>query len=175
MQFRTILYPTDFSESAQEALPYAITMAQDSGARLIILYAVETLGPENVTYGEAVSLPQPAAYHERLWKELRQIQIPEPQIRVDYVLREEDPATAILRTAAERDCDLIVIGSHGLHGLQRLFAGSIAEEVVRGASCPVLVVKIPPRSTQAADERAAAHPPVPIAGDAAIGKPGRNI
>src|SRR5438093_11093555 len=141
MQFRTILYPTDFSESAQEALPYAVKMAQDSGACLIILYAVETLGPENVTYGEAVSLLQPAAYRERLWQDLRQIPIPEPQPRVEYLLLEEDPVKAILRTATERDCDLIVIGTHGRRGLRRLFAGSIAEEVVRGASCPVLVVK----------------------------------
>src|SRR3989442_16010822 len=113
MQLRTILYPTDFSDPARDALPYAVTMAQNSGARLLVLHAVETLGPENVTYGEAVSLPQPTSYQERLWQDLRQIQISDQQLRVEYLLSEDEPVTAILRTAAERDCDLIVIGSHG--------------------------------------------------------------
>ena len=156
MQFRTILYPTDFSEPAQEALPYAIRLAQDSGACLIILHVVETLGPENVTYGEATSLPQPAAYRDRLRQDLRQIPIPDPQPRVEYLLREEDPVTAILRTAAERDCDLIVIGSHGRHGLRRLLEGSVAEQVVRGAACPVLVVKVPEKAKQSSHEKVGA-------------------
>ncbi len=98
MQFRTILYPTDFSEPAQEALPYAVAMAQEWGARLIVLQAVETLGPENVTYGEAVSMLQPASYQQRLWEHLRQIQIPEPHPQIEYMLSEDDPVTAILRT-----------------------------------------------------------------------------
>ncbi len=106
MQLRTILYPTDFSEPAQEALRYAVDMAQESGARLIVLHAVETLGPENVTHGEAISQAQPAAYQQRLWNDLRQIQIPDPQLRIEFVLSEGDPVTTILRTAAERDCDL---------------------------------------------------------------------
>ncbi len=156
MQFRTILYPTDFSEPAQEALPYAIRLAQDSGACLIIVHAVETLGPENVTYGEATTLPQPAAYRARLWQDLRQIPIPDPQPRVEYLLREEEPVTAILRTAAERDCDLIVIGSHGRHGLRRFLEGSVAEQVVRGAACPVLVVKVPQKTERSTHEKVGA-------------------
>src|SRR5262249_26306782 len=148
---------TDFSASAQEALPYAVKLAHDSGARLLILHAVETLGPENVTYGEAVSLPQPAAYQERLWQDLRQIHIPDPHIRVEYLLSEEEPVAAILRTAAERDCDLIVIGSHGRHGLRRFFGGSIAEQVVRGATCPVLVVKPSDKSKPIAEPEATAE------------------
>jgi universal stress protein A len=159
MQMRTILYPTDFSEPAREALPYAVKMAQDWGARLIILHAVETLGPENVTYGEAVSQVQPAAYQQRLWDDLRQIQIPDQQLRVECLLSEGDPVTAILRTAAERDCDLIVIGSHGRHGLRRLFEGSIAEQVIRGATCPVLVVKLPDKSRQSPHSAAAVESP----------------
>ncbi|HLJ97553.1 MAG TPA: universal stress protein [Gemmataceae bacterium] len=159
MQFRTILYPTDFSEPAQEALPYAVAMAQEWGARLIVLQAVETLGPENVTYGEAVSMLQPASYQQRLWEHLRQIQIPEPHPQIEYMLSEDDPVTAILRTADERDCDLIVIGSHGRQGLHRLFEGSVAEQVVRRASCPVLVVKQPKKPRQPSEQVAALESP----------------
>jgi nucleotide-binding universal stress UspA family protein len=157
MQIRTVLYPTDFSDASREALPYAVKIAQDWGAALVILHAVETLGPENVTYGEAISQAQPAAYDQRLWNDLRQVQVPDSHLRVDYLLSEENPVKAILRTALERDCDLIVIGSHGRQGLRRLFEGSIAEQVVRGATCPVLVIKASDKSTESARSAAAAE------------------
>jgi nucleotide-binding universal stress UspA family protein len=56
-------------------------------------------------------------------------------------LSEEDPLAAILGTAVARECDLIVMGSHGRHGLRRLVQGSVTEQVIRAATCPVLVVK----------------------------------
>jgi nucleotide-binding universal stress UspA family protein len=160
MQLRTILYPTDFSEPAQEALRYAVDMAQESRARLLVLHAVETLGPENVTHGEAVSQAQPASYEQRLRDDLRQIQIPDRQLHVEYLLSEDEPVKAILRTAAQRNCDLIVIGSHGRHGLRRLLEGSVAEQVVRGATCPVLVVKAHDKTKQAPRAEAAVTSPL---------------
>src|SRR6516165_4115000 len=146
MHFKTILCPTDYSELSQAALDYAAALAHHHGGRLVILHAVETLGPENVTYGEAVSRPQPDAYRQRLGDDLRRIQAPVSNVPVEHVLSDEDPVEAILRTAAERGCDLIVLGSHGRSGLKRLLMGSVADQVVRKASCPVLVVKegVPP-------------------------------
>ena len=143
MGFRSILHPTDFSEVSQTALRYAAELAHDYGAKLFLLHAVETLGPENVTYGEAISRPQPDSYRQRLRDDLRRIQVPYADTSVEYLISEDDPVKAILRTAAERSCDLIVMGSHGRHGMQRLLEGSVAEHVVRGATCPVLVVKAP--------------------------------
>ncbi len=141
MHLKTILYPTDYSDASQAAFDYAVALAHDHGACLLILHAVETLGPENVTYGEAVSQRQPESYRHRLLDDLHHIRSPDPQVPVEYILSEQDPVTAILRTAAERKCDLIVLGSHGRHGLRRVLEGSIAEQVVRWATCPVLVVK----------------------------------
>src|SRR6516165_9500163 len=112
MLFRAILHPTDFSELSQAALSYAAALAHDHGARLVILHAVETLGPENVTYGEAESRRQPDAYRQRLWDDLHKVKPPRSDVAVEYVLSEEDPARAIIQTAAERGCDLIVLGSH---------------------------------------------------------------
>src|SRR5260370_30666197 len=112
MQVRTILCPTDLVDPSQRALKYAADLAHDYGARLIVLHAVETLGPENVTYGEAVSQPQPDSYRQRLWNDLHQIRAPDPGVTMEYVLSEEDPVVAILQTAAESDCDLIVMGRH---------------------------------------------------------------
>jgi nucleotide-binding universal stress UspA family protein len=52
-----------------------------------------------------------------------------------------DPAAEIVRLARKAKCDLIVMGSHGRTGLQRLLMGSVAEEVARNAHCPVLTVR----------------------------------
>jgi nucleotide-binding universal stress UspA family protein len=145
MFFQRILHPTDFSELSNQALAYAATLAHDHGGQLLILHAVETLGPEKVTYGEAVSRLEPENYRERLWAELRQVKPPLPDLAVEYILSEGDTATAILTVAAERDCDLIVLGSHGDKGfLKRLLLGSVVEQVVRKAGCGVLVVKACP-------------------------------
>jgi nucleotide-binding universal stress UspA family protein len=68
---------------------------------------------------------------------------PSPGIKVERILETGDPVEVILRTAAKLPADLIVLGSHGRTGLARLLLGSVAEQVVRKATCPVLVVKRP--------------------------------
>jgi nucleotide-binding universal stress UspA family protein len=144
MLFRTILHPTDFSEASAAALSYAAELARHHGARLLIMHAVETLGPENVTFGEVASRLQPENYRQRLWEDLRRVRPPRADVPVEYVLQEGQPEEAILRSAGEHGCDLIVMGSHGRRGWRRFLIGSVAEYVVRTARCPVLVVKGPP-------------------------------
>ncbi len=143
MRFKRILHPTDYSANSQPALHYAADFARDSGAALVLLHVVETLGLENLPYSEIASADQPAAYRKRLFDELHQAAPGDPKVHVEYVLSEEDPVTAILRTAADFECDLIVLGTRGIGGWQRLLVGSIAEQVVRQSACPVLVVKPP--------------------------------
>jgi nucleotide-binding universal stress UspA family protein len=145
MRLTKILHPTDYSEVSSPALHYAAELAHDHGASLVLLHVVETLGLENVPYGQIASADQPAAYRRQLFEELHRVRPAETHVHVEYVLSEEDPATAILRAAADFGCDLIVLGSHGVTGWRRLMVGSIAEEVVRRAACPVLVVKPPQR------------------------------
>jgi nucleotide-binding universal stress UspA family protein len=153
MDLKTILHPTDFSGSSEVGFRYAVSLAKESGALLLVLHAVETLGPEKVSYGEAVSRLQPQGYQQRLWQDLRQIRTTDPQVHIDYLLSEDEPVTAILQAADEHKCDLIVMGSHGRRGLRRLLLGSVAEKIVRAATCPVLVVKIPTESKQALPEQ----------------------
>lgn len=141
MHFQRILHPTDFSDLSQKALQYAAEMAHDHGARLLILHAVETLGPENVTYGEVTSQLQPEGFKQRLWDELYRVKSPRSDVEVEYLLSDQDPATAIVTTAVQRGCDLIVLASHDRAWLKRLLMGSVAEQVIRKAACPVLVVK----------------------------------
>jgi nucleotide-binding universal stress UspA family protein len=142
MRYGKILHPTDYSEESRPALLEACELAREKGATLVLLHVVETLGPEKLTEGEAAKR-QPEAYRRRLWDEIHHVLPPDPHIHVEYVLSEESLVTAILRTAAERGCDLIVMATQGLTGWRRWLTGSVAEEVVRRASCPVLVIKPP--------------------------------
>jgi len=138
MHPKSILHPTDYTESSRPALQEAISLAEEHNARLVLLHVVESLGPENLTYGESVSPNQPETYRQQLFEELRHILPPEAHVQADYVLSEEDLVTAILRTQADLGCDMIVLGTHGV---RRWFTRGVAEEIVRRAPCPVLVVK----------------------------------
>jgi universal stress protein A len=138
MHPKSILHPTDYTESSRPALREAISLAEEHNARLVLLHVVESLGPENLSFGESRSPQQPEAYRRQLFEELRHILPPEAHVQADYVLSEEELVTAILRTQADFGCDMIVLGTHGI---RRWFTRSVAEEVVRRAPCPVLVVK----------------------------------
>jgi nucleotide-binding universal stress UspA family protein len=131
LPIQTILHPTDFSQRSHHALELAFALARDCGARLIILHVMP------------VPIQQKRLYREEMEGELLGMRVPDPQVRVERRLEEGDPATQILRVAQETNCDLIVMGSHGRTGLDRLLMGSVAEEVVRRASCAVLTVKAP--------------------------------
>jgi universal stress protein A len=160
MLWKTILCPTDYSGLSEAALRLAVELAHEHRARLIVLHAVETLGPENVSFGEAVSRPQPDAYRQRLWSELHQhVKISDPQVEQEFVLSEEDPVTAIVDAAGKFSCDLIVMGTHPRHGLRRWLERSVAENVISRAPCPVLVVKEPePHREKPADAGTSLHP-----------------
>ena len=144
LAIEAILHPTDFSKHSAYAFRLAGSLARDHGARLIVLHVVSTLGPEQVSHGEAVSQLQPEGYQEKLWRDLRAIQPADPAIRMQHLLAEGDPAAEIVRVAAESGCGLIVMGTHGRTGLDRLVMGSVAEQVMRRAPCPVLTAKSKP-------------------------------
>jgi nucleotide-binding universal stress UspA family protein len=138
-----ILHATDFSPHSAYAFNLACSLARDHDSQLLVLHVVATLGAELVTHGEAVSQLEPEAHQAKLWAELRNIQPTTPGIALEHLLAEGDPAATINKTAREHDCSLIVLGTHGRSGLDRLLMGSVAEQVVRKAHCPVLTVKSP--------------------------------
>jgi nucleotide-binding universal stress UspA family protein len=143
LQLQAILHPTDYSEHSAFAFRLACSLARDHGARVIVLHVVATLGPELVPFGEAGGQLQPEGYQNKLWDDVRRVQSPDPAVAVDHRLAEGDPAEAILLAAQQTGCDLIVLGTHGRTGLERLLTGSVAEQVVRKAPCPVLTVRAP--------------------------------
>jgi nucleotide-binding universal stress UspA family protein len=138
-----ILHPTDYSESSHYALQIAANIAQHHQAKILILHVAETLGPENVTFGEATSQLEPASYRRRLEEDLQQRVTAPAGVSVEYLLSEGNVAQEIQRVAQDWRCDLIVMGTHGRTGLTRWVMGSTAEKVIRLATCPVLTTKIP--------------------------------
>lgn len=140
----TILYPTDFSKPSEYALQFACAIARDHKALLVILH-VSPIPPAFV--GGEMVLPVPSAdYKEQIWESFRKLEATEPRIRelrVETKVIEGDPAYEIVSAAKEMGANLIVMGTHGRTGLGRLIMGSVAEQVLRKASCPVLTVKHP--------------------------------
>ena len=132
MLHQTILHPTDFSERSGYAFQLACSLARDRGARLIVLHVMPVPLVQEKRF-----------YQEEMSAELNRLRAPDSQIQVEHRLEQGDPATQILRIAQETGCDLVVMGTHGRTGLDRLLMGSVAEEVVRRAACPVVTVKAP--------------------------------
>ncbi len=76
-----------------------------------------------------------------LRNQLEQYKPTDPKIVVRHLLAEGDPASLILKAAKDCNCNLVVLGTHGRNGLNRLLMGSVAETVLRNASCMVLTVR----------------------------------
>jgi nucleotide-binding universal stress UspA family protein len=134
---KSILIPTDFSETSDAALHYAVGMAQAFGAQLYLLHVPGETG-ENFEANFPVGRFETAA-RERLATLLSQEDI--DRLRPEYALRIGTPADEIGRYADARDVDLIIMGTHGRTGVAHLLMGSVAERVVRTAPCPVLLVR----------------------------------
>lgn len=129
-----ILVPTDFSPTSQRALDYATRLAESTGAAMILMHALELPDTWSVSENPTESDPE-------LMEKLRAIQPTSDKVVVERVVHGGPPGPVICWVAQERQCDLIVMGTHGRKGLSHLLLGSVAEEVIRNAPCPVLTVR----------------------------------
>jgi nucleotide-binding universal stress UspA family protein len=142
LPIRTILHPTDFSDNAAYALQLACSLARDHGARLIVLHAHRP--PVMVLGGTEAIPPLPVEEEiEELEAQLKALNLPMSGITVERKLMQGEPVTTIVEFAQRVPCDLIVMGTHGRRGLRHLLMGSVAEQVVRKAPCPVLTMRVP--------------------------------
>jgi nucleotide-binding universal stress UspA family protein len=136
---KKILYPTDFSSYSNQAYFHAVALAENHGAGLTVLYVYN---PPKTEAGAGAAADADA--DRRYWRDqLEQIRPANPAIPVHHVFLEGDPAGEIARYATDANIDLIVMGTHGRTGLERLLLGSVAEQTLRNAPCSVLVVKLP--------------------------------
>jgi nucleotide-binding universal stress UspA family protein len=133
-----ILYPTDFSTTGQTALEMATSLARDRGATLVIMHVEEppmAYGGGELYYG----IDEPN--REELQRMLAEVLPSDPDVPCEHRLMIGSPARAIVEMAEREEVELIVMATHGRTGLLRVLMGSVAEEVVRKAKCPVLTVK----------------------------------
>ncbi len=148
MQIKTILFPTDFSNGARAAMDYALSLAKDYEAKLILLYVIQDISiaewyiPSTLSVADLVEDMQKSA-----WKEMDKwaAEAAGRAQDVEKMVERGVPFVEIIRTAKEKKADLIVIGTHGRTGIDHMLFGSTAEKVVRKAPCPVLTVRIPGR------------------------------
>jgi nucleotide-binding universal stress UspA family protein len=141
---RKILVPTDFSPGAAEALRFAVELARPIDAALTLLHAYQLPSyyfPDGSVYTTSASVAADiiSSVTSELERARRDTDAQGVAARVSSV--EGQPAAAILEAA--RGHDLVVMGTHGRTGLRHLLLGSVAEKVVRSASCPVLTVRTP--------------------------------
>jgi nucleotide-binding universal stress UspA family protein len=142
--FQTLLVPLDFSPSSTRALSYALDLADRTDAALHLAYVEET--PQSVlSEGERSPVP---SYKLRDQFEERAHEVLEPfEASVDddrlafHANRSDAVAPSLIQTAESIDADLVVMGTHGRRGVQRAIYGSVAEEVLRTAPCPVLAAR----------------------------------
>jgi nucleotide-binding universal stress UspA family protein len=139
LPIKTILVPTDFSETSDAAFKVACSLARDHKSRLVVLHVV----PPPQSHGEVVARRQDSGYHEDVWRMLRCLRPEDAAVAVEYRLEDGPPANTVLDVARDEKAGLIVLGTQGRTGLGRLLLGSVAESVLRRAPCPVLTLRVP--------------------------------
>jgi nucleotide-binding universal stress UspA family protein len=141
--YNRILVPTDGSREGRRAVGHAVAVAEAHGATVIALYVINTASYNGIPM-------------ESSWKNVTTLLDTDAQAALDEVVDigaergvtveteiiEGSPSREIIRAAEANDCDLIVMGTHGRGGLDRLLLGSVAEKVVRSAPIPVMTVRV---------------------------------
>lgn len=145
MLIKTILFPTDFSQGARAAMEYAVAMAKDCQAKLILLYVIQDISiaewyiPSSLSAADLVEDMQKSATKEmEKWQAEAKQQLKD----VESLVLRGVPFVEIIKTAKDKKADMIVIGTHGRTGIDHMLFGSTAEKVVRKSHCPVLTVRI---------------------------------
>jgi nucleotide-binding universal stress UspA family protein len=141
IQISHVLCPIDFSEFSRHALHHAIAAARWYESKVTVLYVYATLPTT-----DGVQRSSTAVERDRLTEDMRDFMGPiPPTLSVELLVQDApDIRGEILTQAAMLNADLLVVGSHGRSGFERLLLGSVTEKLVRQAPCPVMVV--PPRA-----------------------------
>ena len=141
--YERILVPTDGSDGVERAIRHAVDLAVDHGATVHALYVVNS--------ASYAGMPMESSW-EGIDEMLRSdaedaVSMVEAvgddyEVPVETAILDGSPSKEIVRYAETEDCDLIVMGTHGRGGIDRLLLGSVAEKVVRSSSVPVLTVRV---------------------------------
>ena len=142
--FSRILVAIDDSPQAASALDLALELAKAVSGSIVLVHAIDpgAIASAANDAGAASVMEIELDELEASGKELLEAttaRVRAAGLQVDATLRDGVPSAVILDTASRSDCDLIVMGTHGRHGVARVFLGSCAETVLRESQVPVLV------------------------------------
>ncbi len=148
VKIETILVPVDFSEYTSQVADYAVSLAKAFGSTVKLLHVIKIPSlPESINWIAAV----PNTTEMNLPEELIKIsqtnlgdladRYTDQGVSLESLVVEGVPFVEIVRAVGEHGADMIVMGSHGRTGVSHILMGSVAEKVVRKASCPVLCIK----------------------------------
>lgn len=144
IEIRRILCPIDFSDYSRRALDHAVAIARWYGSTITVMHAfsaarVATYAPGAPGFDSIVLT---RADRDQLLAEMKRFIETEstPEVSVEAIIREGSAAGEIVNQAADLGADLLIMGTHGRSGFERLLLGSVTEKVLRKATCPVLTV-----------------------------------
>jgi universal stress protein A len=137
----TYLVPVDFSPASEVGLDYALKLANEKNAQLILFHVIPAA---NIKRSEGTALDfyrlLESEAREKFSSLAKRKKLKQGKYQT-VISRGLSPGEAIARQAKKLKTDMIVMASHGRSGLRRLFLGSVAERTLRFAECPVLIVK----------------------------------
>lgn len=143
IQLNKILVPTDFSEPSRSALRYGAAFADQFGAAVHFLYAVEHPTQFGFSGIDVTELTEELKTNADAKMEELHSMWAEYAFPVHKEIRVGNPAQVVVDYAKEIEADMIVMGTHGHGAVRHMLLGSVAERVVRMAPCPVLTVRFP--------------------------------
>ena len=142
---KKILVPTDFSQRADEALDFAIQFSGKVNGQITLMHILDFPASSFNTGGEMESMDPEiiyqAEYIKGVHRQLDAINERYNNHEIITKIKYGNPYVSISREIAEENVDYIIMGSNGASGLKEVFIGSVAQRVIRNASCPVIVVK----------------------------------
>lgn len=143
LSIKNILFPIDFSENSSKILPYVLSIASKYDATIYLLHVVEDFCEWGGFYVPHLPI---ARFHEEALKGAEKFleTLCDEQLQscpnFQKILICGDPVTEILKAIEEQKIDLVVMGTHGRKGLEHVFFGSVAENVVKKSPAPVLTI-----------------------------------
>lgn len=140
IHFKRVLIATDFSDASHNALRYASGIARNHGARLYVVHVVSSVGYRMVGANAEVQAAELAARElKELWGKLAGDD-QSSRVELALIVRRGEVCAQLEDLIRKEHIDLVVVGTHGRAGLSKVVLGSVAEEVFRKVSCPVLTV-----------------------------------
>jgi universal stress protein A len=139
--FKTVLCPTDFSDASYHALEYGLRFATNADGKLVVAHVVHVPSGDLLS-GESYTMNFKEA-QEQVVERMREVHTTRLRSypKCDLVTVIGDPAEEITALAKSRNADLIIMSTHGRSGLSHLVMGSVAEQILRHAPCPVFIVR----------------------------------